>query len=330
MGVTQRIDPHIITQAKRTRLSDVIGRHVHIRKAGSAFIACCPFHKEKSPSFFIYPDHYHCFGCGAHGDAIDFLVKIRGIDFQEAINELTSGAAFRSSADSFMDRQRQASDEYAANDAGRFDSDAEERRRLHEARAIWTNRKALKGTIAEKYLREIRNIRPPYPLTLAFAPALYYGPARREFPALLAALEDRDGIVTAVQRIYLDPETGKKAEPARQAKRTKGAMRDGAVKLGRAGSVLGIAEGVETALSAQRIYSLPVWAALGAQRMKAISLPPDVSEVMIFRDNGETGFKEAVAAAEKFEADGRRVMIEPPPAEFKDWNELLMARGARG
>ena len=62
----------------RTPLAALIGRRVRLERAGRQWKACCPFHGEKTPSFYVYDDHYHCFGCGAHGDAISFVMQIRG------------------------------------------------------------------------------------------------------------------------------------------------------------------------------------------------------------------------------------------------------------
>ena len=61
---------------ERADVSEVIGKRVEIKKAGKEYKACCPFHNEKTPSFTVSPDKgfYHCFGCGAHGDAIQFLM----------------------------------------------------------------------------------------------------------------------------------------------------------------------------------------------------------------------------------------------------------------
>lgn len=78
----------------RTTLSTVIGRSVPVKKAGIEFKACCPFHNEKTPSFTINDDKgfYHCFGCGAHGDAIRFLTDYRGLGFMDAVKELAAEA----------------------------------------------------------------------------------------------------------------------------------------------------------------------------------------------------------------------------------------------
>ena len=78
----------------RTTLSAVIGPSVKLIKAGREFKACCPFHSEKTPSFTINDEKgfYHCFGCGAHGDAIRFLTDHRGLPFMDAVKELAGKA----------------------------------------------------------------------------------------------------------------------------------------------------------------------------------------------------------------------------------------------
>ena len=78
----------------RTTLSALIGRTVKVTKAGREYIACCPFHNEKSPSFTINDEKgfYHCFGCSAHGDAIRWMTDQRGLSFMDAIKELAAEA----------------------------------------------------------------------------------------------------------------------------------------------------------------------------------------------------------------------------------------------
>jgi DNA primase len=78
----------------RITLSSVIGRTTRLTKAGHEFKACCPFHNEKSPSFTVndIKGFYHCFGCGAHGDAIRWMTDQRGMAFMDAVKELASEA----------------------------------------------------------------------------------------------------------------------------------------------------------------------------------------------------------------------------------------------
>ena len=76
----------------RTDVVDVIDKRVQLKKAGANFVACCPFHQEKSPSFSVSPSKqfYHCFGCGAHGSAITFLIEFEGLTFVEAVHQIAS------------------------------------------------------------------------------------------------------------------------------------------------------------------------------------------------------------------------------------------------
>ncbi|MDB5710093.1 MAG: primase [Sphingomonas bacterium] len=78
----------------RTLLSSLIGRTTKLQKAGREWRACCPFHNEKSPSFYVNDDKafYHCFGCGAHGDAIRWMTDQRGLPFIDAVKELVQAA----------------------------------------------------------------------------------------------------------------------------------------------------------------------------------------------------------------------------------------------
>jgi DNA primase len=74
----------------RVDIVEVIDRHVSLKKQGANYFACCPFHGEKSASFSVSPSKqfYHCFGCGAHGSAIGFLMEYSGLSYVEAIQEL--------------------------------------------------------------------------------------------------------------------------------------------------------------------------------------------------------------------------------------------------
>ena len=84
----------IQTLLSRVDIVDVIDRSVPLRKAGANYQACCPFHSEKTPSFTVSPtkQFYHCFGCGAHGTAIGFLMEYAGKSFPEAVEQLARDA----------------------------------------------------------------------------------------------------------------------------------------------------------------------------------------------------------------------------------------------
>jgi DNA primase len=81
----------------RVDIVDVIERRVPLKKAGREWTACCPFHNERSPSFYVSPQKqfFHCFGCGAHGSAIKFLMDYDRLDFPDAIEELAQSAGLK-------------------------------------------------------------------------------------------------------------------------------------------------------------------------------------------------------------------------------------------
>lgn len=74
----------------RVDIVDVVGRYVQLKKGGANFMGLCPFHSEKSPSFTVSPtkQFYHCFGCGAHGTSIGFLIEYSGMGFVDAVKDL--------------------------------------------------------------------------------------------------------------------------------------------------------------------------------------------------------------------------------------------------
>jgi DNA primase len=89
------LSPQFLDELRmRTTLSTLIGKSVKVQKAGREYKACCPFHNEKTPSFTINDEKgfYHCFGCGAHGDAIRWMTDQRGLGFMDAVKELADAA----------------------------------------------------------------------------------------------------------------------------------------------------------------------------------------------------------------------------------------------
>ncbi len=81
----------------RVDIVDVIERYVPLKKGGANYQACCPFHSEKTPSFTVSPSKqfYHCFGCGAHGSALGFLMQYSGLGFIEAVEDLANSVGMQ-------------------------------------------------------------------------------------------------------------------------------------------------------------------------------------------------------------------------------------------
>ncbi len=81
----------------RIDIVELIERYVTLKKGGANFMACCPFHSEKTPSFTVSPtkQFYHCFGCGAHGNAISFLMEYQGLGYVDAVKDLAESAGMK-------------------------------------------------------------------------------------------------------------------------------------------------------------------------------------------------------------------------------------------
>ncbi len=109
----------------RVDIVEVIDRYMPLTKGGANYFACCPFHGEKSASFSVSPtkQFYHCFGCGAHGSAISFLMEYSGLGFIDAVKELASNVGMEVPQDDFTpnrDRVREQSLTELMAQAARF------------------------------------------------------------------------------------------------------------------------------------------------------------------------------------------------------------------
>lgn len=92
---------------QRLPLHSIISKKVKVARSGRHWKACCPFHGEKTPSFYIYDDHFHCYGCGVHGDVISFVMQSEGRSFNEAVSELASLAGIEVPEQTPQQKQRQ-------------------------------------------------------------------------------------------------------------------------------------------------------------------------------------------------------------------------------
>jgi DNA primase catalytic core len=115
------LSPEWLDQLRqRTTLSALIGKSVKLTRKGGESKGCCPFHNEKTPSFTINDDKgfYHCFGCGAHGDAIRWLTDGQGMAFMDAVKDLAAAAGMEVPAPSPQVREREAHVESVATALG--------------------------------------------------------------------------------------------------------------------------------------------------------------------------------------------------------------------
>jgi len=139
----------------RVDIVDVVGRHVRLKKAGQNYLGLCPFHGEKTPSFTVSPtkQFFHCFGCGAHGSALGFLMDVRGLSYVEAVRELAQqvGIAVPETSDD-IGAQRRASVTHALVDVLQRAADFY-RRKLKSAPAAieYLKGRGLTGTTAARF-----------------------------------------------------------------------------------------------------------------------------------------------------------------------------------
>ena len=103
------IPPQFLDEIRsRVSLTTVVARRVKLTRAGREMKGCCPFHNEKTPSFYVNDDKafYHCFGCGAHGDVIRFVVEQEGLRFRDAVASLAAEAGMEMPEETPESRER--------------------------------------------------------------------------------------------------------------------------------------------------------------------------------------------------------------------------------
>lgn len=316
-----KITPEELDRLKRSvNIADLIAPHVQkMTRLGREFSACCPFHGDKTPSFSIVPDKgfYHCFGCGAHGDVVSWLIKFEGLTFNEAMSRLRGDTPAPKGK---ICRAAPAP----------LDDEEEARRRekkIAAARKIWSEARPAFGTIVEKYLASRGLSGVMIPPTIRFHPAVWNAEVNMTLPAMVGCVVARNQIV-GVHRTYLLPDGSGKAR-VKAAKKMLGSCRGGHVRLADHGPRLAIAEGIETALSIQKACpSLAVWAALSLGNMDA-EVPKTVRDLILCIDQDE---KDRAAADRMIEraarlhalVHGRCVRIAKPTLGM-DFNDMVRA-----
>jgi DNA primase len=325
MNITERFKDYGVDfeAVKAVPIIEVIGPYVALKKEGPEHAGLCPFHQEKSPSFKVNPSKgfYHCFGCGAHGDGVDFIMALLGIEPREAVERILGGTH------SPVERARLVRRASAAQEEAARQQAAEDARKAQLALDIWLASTTAAGSAVEAYLRS-RDIEISISSSLRFHPSLKHGPTGLLLPAMVAGVQAPDGKFAAVHRTFLLPDGRGKARVS-DPKLGLGPFTGNAVRLAPATEILGICEGIETGLSAMQMYGDPVWAACGSN-MAGVVIPDSVKHLVVYADNGSAGEAAAEKAAETFHRQGRRVTISQPIDRFGDFNDVLqeMAGGS--
>lgn len=271
------------------------------RWSGRGGLCLCPAHDDRSPSLSIrvgdYGLFYHCFaGCATN----DVLRAVRSLDARA----LATGAVHTMPAE---------------HDRGRF---------LDRLRALWGEGVPVHASPAMLYLR-MRGL-DGAGQGLRFHGRVPLGAGRDVVfrPAILAAVQEGQTLL-ALHRTFLAPDGARLAPDLTPARRMLGRPGRGAVRFGPATTTLGIAEGLETAISAMRLLRVPVWAVLGNERLPRITIPSGVLRLLILADDDSAGRRSAALAAEAHATPGRSVIRLWPGRGHNDWNDKLRAGGKR-
>ena len=338
-GAPARFPPHVLAEIRaRTPLPSLVGRDVKLARASRGFRGCCPFHSEKNPSFFVYPDHYHCFGCGAHGDAFSYLMARDGCSFLEAASRLAGECG----VDGTLARATSPQRAPAAR-IERIADDTDDRRRRAALRLFLEAKPSLAGTPAADYLAA-RGIDlallARQPRSLRFHPALPHHESGRVFPALIAGVVGPGGAFSATHRTWIQQDEAGGWIKARVAnpKLSLGIVAAGCIPIWRGASgkslkdapgdeVVVIGEGIETCLSiALACPELRVVAAVSLGNLGRVALPDQVRSVILAADNDikDAARRGLQRAVDLHLAAGRSVRVARSPVG-KDFNDALRA-----
>jgi hypothetical protein len=264
----------------------------------------CPFHEgDNTPSLQVYDDHYHCFACGAHGTAVDWLVSEEGMTRDEAL------VALREDGHTIANPV----EDPAA--------------KIERALALWNESRPITGTLAERYLTETRGIAAAalsadLDAVLRFHPHCPFG-VDAWHPCLLALLRDpTTDTPTGIQRIAL---TGAAQKIERRMLGQKGVA-----KLQPARTQLVIAEGLESTLAGACCITYrgaplqPVWAAMSADQLERFPVLPGIERLIILVDHDPIGKNVAACCTERWTRAGRTVVRLLPKRAGADFNDLVM------
>lgn len=318
----------VLDEAKdRHLLSDIIGRYTNLKRRGAQeMVGLCPFHDERSPSFEVNDNKgtYHCWGCGAAGDAVRFLTTKDGMTFREAVETLLGSSFPVIGEEERAKRKAQAEREMTA--------------RIELALSILSASTPALGTPAQVYARS-RGITMDLPETVRFVMTPRWrdpetGEVGRDYPAMACALQDVTGAIVGVQCVFLADGGRRKYSRVKadgtkaKAKLSYGAVIGSAFRIGPPSNHIVICEGPEDGLTLrQELPDKTIWVACGTEMMPRVGIPPEVERITLAGDNGDAGRRAVDLATAAFMKDGIAVNAIYPDAEFKDWNDQL--RGVR-
>jgi putative DNA primase/helicase len=300
MSVSVPSCPATSLGATARRICETRGGHW----SGSKGMARCPAHDDRSPSLGLTLGRsailFHCFAGCSQAEVLAALAR-EGF----AARQLFGGSSGTCPLPSPRELKPSAN-----------------------VLRLWREARLISGSPAKAYL-EARGITAASS-ALRFHPRTPLGPrgSVQFLPAMLAAVGLDEGAI-AIHRTFLDPVKPAKARFAKP-KRALGALHGGAVRLfAPTDDRLGLAEGIESALSARALTGIPSWATLGNERFGLVSIPESVTELHLFVDNDAGGDLAAERGLEAYAREGRQVVLRRPSKRGTDWNDELIAWSRR-
>ena len=271
------------------------------KKCSGGYIDICPAHEDRDPSLSIR----------VTADGLLLLKCFAGCHFEDILR--AAGITHMFKGEPNIPRARL--------DKIIRDENALNLRKITRARKIWSETVDVDNTLSQTYLNS-RGLK-FWGLSIRHHNHLFYSPTSEYRPALVAAIT-RDGIITGIQRIYLDDE-GRKLD-----KMMLGDCKGGAVHLGGAGNTLIVSEGIENGLAFAQFEDGQMgeyWAALSTSGLKSLKLPEARSKLIVAADGDDAGFNAAFALINRAATEGWNAQLISAP-QGKDWNdELLEALG---
>jgi putative DNA primase/helicase len=208
-----------------------------------------------------------------------------------------------------------------------------DREKRHAMDRLWRSSKAIEADDpVGRYLARRVGLT-SFPSCLRSASNVRYQSDRPSFhPAMIAMVTGPDGSPTSLHRTYLTADGGKAPVESPRRLMAGTIAKGSAIRLAPAGDALGIAEGIETALSASALFGMPCWAAVNAGMLAAWEPPPEATRIIIFGDNDATyaGQAAAYALARRLRSDGCVVEVQFPAEVGADWNDMHQSRLNRG
>lgn len=273
---------------------DVIGKAVQLKKNNGGHIGLCPFHNERTPSFRVYDDHFHCYGCGAHGDSIDFIKQLDGCTYEEAIERIV-GQNFQ------IDAKQRA--EISAQRQRRDEDEAKARKAVISRCVERWNAATVPAPDDHPYLKR-KSIMPHM--------------ARLEGKALLIPVYDGDGDIQCLQAIM--PE--KDGDGRDKFFPKNGTMKGGRLNFGIAIGRSIICEGFATGASIYQATPERVCVAFSKAGVADIARELHAAGITIAIAADRTGIKDMLALGQEL-----GVPVYAPDDPHDDFNDMHVAEG---